>query len=173
MESLDELSLGRARVLSQAAVVVLAVLWLVPVLDSFAAAWPFDPANLQWRYRTIAVLAPTMVTQLLAVTGAAVLGALLRWRWLVRTASMLALIVMLCTVLGVIIHSMDYVQLKASVPEDSRAGFSLGMVRCTAQLMFGAAASGILAAAGLMTSKSALDPRTGASHVVVVPGLLT
>ena len=173
MESLDELSFGRARVLSQAAVVVLSVLWLVPVLDSFAAAWPFDPANLQWRYRTIAVLAPTMVTQLLAVTGAAVLGALLRWRWLVRTASMLALVVMLCTLLGVIIHSMDYVQLKASVPEDSRAGFSLGMVRCTAQLMFGAAASGILAAAGLMTSKSALDPRTGASPVVVVPGLWT
>lgn len=149
---------------------VLAVLWLVPVLDSFVAAWPFDPANLQWRYRTIAILAPTMVTQMLAVTGAAVLGSLLGWRWLVRIASIIALLVMLFTLLGVIIHSMDYVQLKASVPEDSRAGFSLGMLRGTVQLVLGATASGVLAVAGLLTANASGDPRKGSARVVVVPG---
>ena len=170
MESLEELSWGRARVLPQAVVVVLAVLWLVPVLDSFAAAWPFEPASLQWRYRTVAVLAPTMVTQLVAVGGATVLGAILGWRWLVRAASIVGLAVMVFALLGVIIHSMDFVQLKSAVPEDSRAGFSLGMVRGTLQLVLCAIAAGVLAAAGLVTSNSAFDQRKGGARVVVVPG---
>jgi hypothetical protein len=170
VESLEDLSWGHGRVLARSAVAVLAVVWLVPVLDSFAAAWPFEPASLQWRYRTIAVLAPTMVTQMVALTGGAVLGAVLGWRWLVRVAATVALAVMVFSLLGVIIHSMDYVQLKASVPEDSRASFSLGMVRGTAQLLLGTVASACLAVGGLMAVRTALDGRKGTSRVVVVPG---
>lgn len=170
VDSLEELSLGRARVLSHAAIVVFAVIWFVPVLDSVWAAWPFHPANIQWRFRAVSMLGGTLITQMLAVTGATVLGAQLGWRRLVRAVSVIALAVMLSTVLGIIVHSMDFVQLRASVPDDARHDFTMAMARGTAQLLLGALASGVLGAAGLMASDATLDTRKGGSRVVVVPG---
>lgn len=170
MQSVDDLSWGHTRVLARSAVIVVAILWLVPVLDSTWAAWPFHPANIMWRFRAISIMGGTLITQMLAVTGAAVLGGLLGWRWLVRLASLVALGVMVFTIVGLIIHSMDYVQLRATVPEDARDSFAQAMARGTAQLVLGVVASGVLAIGGVRASAAESTTRRGGTKIVVLPG---
>ena len=156
MDPLDELSRGKASRLAMAVMATLIYVWIFPIIDTLVAAWPFTVTSIQWRYVTMVSLAPSVMTQALALAAGAALAWVLGWREALRTVAYVTLTVVGLAVLGLALHVMDYLQLIRSVPPDAKRRFQAGMVRWLVQLLSGA---GVLAGVGIGALRAARAAR--------------
>lgn len=157
MDPLDELSRGRAFRLGVAVMVTLGYVWIFPVLDTLLGSWPFVVTNIQWRYLTLNALAPSFMTQALALGGAAALAWVLGWRDLLRFVAYVALGVVVVALLAMGLHAMDFLQLIRAVPPDSKRRFMMGMWRWAVQLVSGAAVLAAIGYGSLRAGRSSHD----------------
>ena len=160
MDPLDELSRGRASRLAIAVMITLGYVWIFPVIDSLMGSWPFAITSIQWRYLTLAALAPSIMTQALALAAAAALAWVLGWRDTIRAIAYVTLTVVVFAVLGLVLHLLDFLQLVRSVPPDAKPRFMAGMVRWLVQVLSGGA---VLAAVGTGALRAARAATTDAA----------
>jgi hypothetical protein len=157
VDPLDEMSRGKAHRLAVAVMITLGYVWLFPVVDSLMGAWPFAILNIQWRYLTLAALAPSIMTQSLALAAAAGFAWVIGWRDALRVIAITTLVVAGVAVLGVGLHAMDYLQLIRAVPPDAKRRFGAGMIRWLVQIVSGGTVLTVVGLSALRAARAARD----------------
>lgn len=121
------------RPLVSAAYLVGALLVLVPCIEVATGSWPFQTSELSWRFGVAGIVMKTMVTPLLGLLVAMSAAAFLEHRRVLRTLSVVAMLIAVGTLLVAAMFSMDFLQLRAMIAPPQRAGMTVASA--TALLM--------------------------------------
>ena len=120
----------------------------LPALDYVTNIFPFAPASLEWRYGSVALLSGFFLTPLLALLLAHITAAALKDRVALQVLMVVnstgALILLILTGL----FTLDALQLRAGIAEESIVTFQLGAARALIKEV-----SGVIALAWLGVSE--------------------
>jgi len=95
-------------------------LFVWPVVDLWATAWPPRVGNLEWRYGFLGLMTSYWPTPLLATVLSMGLAFVLGHRKTFRGLSILCLLWALFVVIVLILFPLDAIQIRSATPEENR-----------------------------------------------------
>lgn len=105
------------------------VLFLFPAIDLVANLWPLAPGRVNWRYGAYMLLSGFVLTMLLGVALALLIGRGSRHRGIVRVVGVLSALAGAVLLAAAIAFTLDALQLRAGVTGDARTQFGIGVLK--------------------------------------------
>ena len=133
----------------------------IPVLDYVTNVWPLQTGEVRWRYGSIGILAGFLLTPLMGVLFALVAGAVLNHRVLLRILAVVSMVVAGLLLACIGLFTLDALQVRATVPLESRPAFDVGAIKAAVKCFAGAAAFAWIGWAGIRFPRSSERGRTG------------
>lgn len=106
-----------------------AVLVLFPVIDLVANLWPIEPGRVNWRYGAYMLLSGFVLTMLLGMVLALLVGRAGRHARTLRVLAVLNAFAGAALLAAAAVFVLDALQLQTSVTGDARRQFGIGVVK--------------------------------------------
>jgi len=146
-------SLSRLRV---AAYAVAAVFIILPLIDVYTNALPFDPGNAQWRYGVAGIASNYLISTLFGSLLGVVAGAAFESRLALRVFAIVSLLGAVFLVLMAIALTLDVVQLQNQVRPEAASLFYIGGTKALIKIVTIAGAL-LLTGIGAFKARKALS----------------
>jgi hypothetical protein len=108
---------------------VAALLVIAPVVELLGLGWPLRPAETAWRFGSIGLGFGAMIVQILGLSLAMFTAAALSHRRTLRALAFLSVAAATLMLAGMARFLMDYGQLRAAIPAETRADFDASTLR--------------------------------------------
>jgi hypothetical protein len=132
---------------------VAVLLILVSLLDYAATVWPFQPAELSWRYGAVGLLSGFTLTPLLGGLVLSTTAGLAGHRAALRAVAVLHLAVALALLLLLIGFSLDVLQVRRDTAPDARLVTEVSSAKAAIKLGLTMAAALWLGVGGIRASR--------------------
>ena len=129
------------------------LLVVISKMDYLSNVWPLRPADVQWRYGSVGLLAGFLLTPLLGFLMAMLAAAVLDHRIVLRVLSILGLVTGAVLLLAVPLFTLDALQLRGTVPSDASSLYDVGVLKAIIKHLTIGVAFGWLGWAGIRASK--------------------
>lgn len=173
MSQMNESQRGRLETVAGPIGFVALLLVAVPVFDLFANVWPLRPTNLHWRFGTSGLLSGFLLTPLLGMALLTAVAAVQSRRGTLLTLTLANAAGALILLLLVPLFTLDFLQLRGTVPAVEKALFDASGVKAVVKHAACALAFAALAFGNLRLWRAAHSRKraeaTGRPVLVVQP----
>lgn len=114
-----------AKWLAAPAYLVAMLVFVLPLLDTFASLAPLRLTDVGWRYGAAGLFSRSLLLPFVGLLVAFATAVLLEHRWMQRVVAVLALLASLLLMGGIVLFVLDALQLRAQVRLDGRRNFDL------------------------------------------------
>lgn len=140
-------------VFSGAAYAIGGLFILIPVFDLLLNLWPMAPGELGWRYGAVGLFANFLHTPLLGALIITLFAAAVRHRRVLLVSGIVWWVGAVVLALALITFSLDALQLRPTVLEDSRLVYQTSVARAAGKHLTAAIAFALLGRAALRTAR--------------------
>ena len=136
-----------------------ALLVIQPPVEVISAAWPLRFGEVGWRFGVIGSFQQIATTFVVGVGVTMLAAYLLRHRLVLRTAAVVALVVVVLFILGAAGFALDYVQLRRMVRPELVHSFDMTTMRAGVSALLSIIALAVLGYTGILASRVSVARR--------------